>query len=495
MKKILFTALVGLCACGMSLAQGELDAFRLSSTDMTGTARGQAMGGAFGALGGDATGVAINPAGLGVYRSSEVSSTLDYSAIHTKSDEAKSSTATFNFNNISYVGYFPIYGESLRTVNFGFAYNRVKNFERKYFAHGSNIPGSISDFIANSASENSLIIDLAYHGWIVDEDPSGNGYTGLFHDETTSPDLELSEKGSIVNYDFSLGFNLLDQWYFGGTLTVSDIFYQSSIYYTEGFQKGGYINWDTYNNETRGSGYQLKLGAIWRPIDELRLGIAFHSPTWTTLTHYYDAATKANYMYADGTLINQDNHRTFDPNDYYLSSPQRWIFSGAYIFGSKAIFSLDYEIKNYAQMKLRDIYYYPLEEDNRVVKRDYAPSSTLRAGLEYRFTSRFSGRLGYSWVQQPYTEKYREAEEIFPDFYGTDFSYEIGGDKQYFTAGLGYRISPEVSLDLAVVYRTQNGKYYYYPNPYDDLSTAELHNFASIKNTAFTTLLTFGYKF
>jgi hypothetical protein len=52
-------------------AQGEMDIIRLSSSDLRGAARGQSMGGAFGALGGDAAGIMINPAGLGVYRSSE----------------------------------------------------------------------------------------------------------------------------------------------------------------------------------------------------------------------------------------------------------------------------------------------------------------------------------------------------------------------------------------------------------------------------------------
>src|SRR5690554_22480 len=64
---------------GPLYAQGEVDAARFSREDLHGTARAMSMGGAFGALGGDQTGVSINPAGIAVYRSSEVVGTLNIS--------------------------------------------------------------------------------------------------------------------------------------------------------------------------------------------------------------------------------------------------------------------------------------------------------------------------------------------------------------------------------------------------------------------------------
>lgn len=59
-------------------AQGEVEALKFSRHDLYGTARSMAMGGAFGALGGDITGVSINPAGIAVYRSSEVVGTFAF---------------------------------------------------------------------------------------------------------------------------------------------------------------------------------------------------------------------------------------------------------------------------------------------------------------------------------------------------------------------------------------------------------------------------------
>lgn len=56
-------------------AQGVLDALPALTQQPQGTARYTAMGGAFGALGGDLTTIRQNPAGIGVYRSSELSVT------------------------------------------------------------------------------------------------------------------------------------------------------------------------------------------------------------------------------------------------------------------------------------------------------------------------------------------------------------------------------------------------------------------------------------
>ena len=56
-------------------AQDLADALRYSNIAVSGTARAGAMGNAFGALGGDFTSASINPAGIGLYRSSELTIT------------------------------------------------------------------------------------------------------------------------------------------------------------------------------------------------------------------------------------------------------------------------------------------------------------------------------------------------------------------------------------------------------------------------------------
>jgi hypothetical protein len=58
-------------------SQDAFDALTASQYPLKGTARYMSMGGAFTALGGDASTISLNPAGLGVYHSSEVTATLN----------------------------------------------------------------------------------------------------------------------------------------------------------------------------------------------------------------------------------------------------------------------------------------------------------------------------------------------------------------------------------------------------------------------------------
>jgi len=60
-----------------AFAQSAIDAYTLNPTELRGTARFMSMGGAFTSLGGDLSAVSQNPAGIGVYRRSEIGATLD----------------------------------------------------------------------------------------------------------------------------------------------------------------------------------------------------------------------------------------------------------------------------------------------------------------------------------------------------------------------------------------------------------------------------------
>ena len=70
-------ALAALCSSSMLFSQGVVDALKYSQQDIRGTARYMGMAGAFGALGGDITTLSQNPAGIGVYRNSDIAATID----------------------------------------------------------------------------------------------------------------------------------------------------------------------------------------------------------------------------------------------------------------------------------------------------------------------------------------------------------------------------------------------------------------------------------
>ena len=169
MKKVLTIASALVLSTGAAFSQGLTDAYRYAQTgDLSGTARSMSMGGAFGALGGDISVINTNPAGLAVYRSSEVVATLDVSGVSAKTDwqgtsESKSKTK-FNFDNFAYVGYFPT-GKDAGVVswNVGISYNRLKNYSRSYRMSMTGSTGSsMADYIAARANLGGLTPDLAF---------------------------------------------------------------------------------------------------------------------------------------------------------------------------------------------------------------------------------------------------------------------------------------------------------------------------------------------
>ena len=107
MKKITLFA-IAVCAGGLVTtvsAQSAIDAYSLSQGDLRGTARFMSMAGAFGALGGDLSTLNQNPAGIGVYRSSEIGVTVDFDMQSMKTDNFYKDNHTHVYcNNFGYVG-------------------------------------------------------------------------------------------------------------------------------------------------------------------------------------------------------------------------------------------------------------------------------------------------------------------------------------------------------------------------------------------------------
>jgi len=278
MKKTgLYIGALLLLSSGMLFAQGEIDAHRFSQTDLNGTARSMSMGGAFGALGGDMSAMSHNPAGLGVYRSSEVQTTF---SVNSNSAEANWTGNANNinktrtgFDNFSYVGYFPTGNDAgIKGWNFGIAYNKVKDFNRSYKAIGSPVY-SMADYVASWASnafgkdggiyEDELILTDSYDPY-KNRDLDGHwlsilgyesgfygakyDYNDVYHSaygqwknniwKPFSPNqttLKIGESGSINEYNFSFANNISDFLFLGTTINVTSINYRMSSWHNEDF--------------------------------------------------------------------------------------------------------------------------------------------------------------------------------------------------------------------------------------------------------------------
>ncbi|NOR76732.1 MAG: hydrocarbon degradation protein, partial [Draconibacterium sp.] len=111
MKRNIILFIITMLMPFLMQAQDFVDVLRYSQIQVQGTARSGAMGNAFGALGGDFTSTSINPAGLGLYRSSEFTITPQSTNTNTESlyygTKMTGSDYKFSLNNISYVSAIP----------------------------------------------------------------------------------------------------------------------------------------------------------------------------------------------------------------------------------------------------------------------------------------------------------------------------------------------------------------------------------------------------
>lgn len=154
-KKVLAGMLVALPSAMMG--QTALDAFSISQTDMRGSARFMSMGGAFTALGGDISTLNQNPGGIGVYRSSDITATLDVTFKSGKFN-AGAGSQSWNHtgvacNNFGYIGTVNLGSNSVMPFfNWGVSYSRAASFDRRYRGSLGSINTSLSNFVADNTN-------------------------------------------------------------------------------------------------------------------------------------------------------------------------------------------------------------------------------------------------------------------------------------------------------------------------------------------------------
>lgn len=403
MKKKFFAAAAVIAAMPFGLAaQSAVDAYNITPAELRGTARFVSMGGAFTSLGGDLSTLTQNPAGIGVYRRSEVGLTFDISirkfSTHTSpatfengqafNGSIKSDKTKADFDNFGYIGTTQLNG-MLRNFNWGLSYNRLNSFYREYTGYNASTTSSLSNYIAGfsggypatgqggldfitdsngadvynpySDSGNDWLSILAYTGGLINLRPgTTDQYQGLFNGSTVGDAAyRVREQGYVDEYNIDFGGNVSDILYWGIGVGINDLSYRRDVMYSESMadaaiESGGKIvngdaGFDLSNTKLiTGTGANIKLGVIIRPADIFRIGFAVHTPTWYHLRSQGDADVSASYynpsLPESQTNPNQPYTYTdmFDYN-WRLNSPWRFMVGASLVLGSNAIVSLDYE--------------------------------------------------------------------------------------------------------------------------------------------------------
>lgn len=500
MKRFLYTLSFLLIAGGL-FAQDLTDALRYSNYRITGTARAAAMGNAFGALGGDFTSLSINPAGAAVYRSGEFTITpsignfsSDGTYLGTTVNDSKYHVA---LNNIGYIAAIPTGSNSesgLVGLTFGVGFNRLADFSRTMMAQGSNAKSSLLTYFTNNMNNDFLYYKnaedqnldayyekLAWDTYLINRDDNTNEYFNDITDNGYGQSVRktTNQTGYINEYLLSFAANFNHKFYIGATLGIHDVYYKedASIYEWDANNNIPYFNNFTFNTylKTTGTGYNLKIGAILKPTNSLRLGVAIHTPTFYKFSDLYNNNMSSSITYlSDGaTEITSTHPDKAGVYDYEIQTPLRAVFSGAYVIGKKGLISVDYEVLNYSTAKIRngsDGYNYASE--NATIGQVYRSVGNLHLGGEYRVNNFFSLRAGY--------ENYPSALRS---------SYDNGMKNNYSTISGGFGFN-QGGFFLDAAYKHAMGDNYL--KLYPDQNATEMVKYSNSLNNV---ILTLGYKF
>lgn len=466
MKHLLFSLFIGF---SLSIhSQNETDLYRFSKTTYSGSARFEAMGGSFGALGADLSSSQVNPAGYGRYSSSQIGITL-YGG-------AKSNSATFNNETtksnqgIGGISNFAIVltEDASRESNgilykqFGFGMNRIESFKETVHYKGQQYSSLLDEFTGQAYGYEPILLNsyfpfstyLGYESYAINYDPGTNSYYSLLNEGDVIHDRSVQSKGGQTELFFSYSINYMNKLYLGGNVGFRYHKYEELINHNEtltdisGTDLRGF-NY-RYDLTTKGWGTNLKLGVIYLATEANRFGFAVHSPTFTELTDKFSADMSSEFKDSSFSvpleLIPSGNYK------YRIRNPWRFIGSFAHVFSTKGCINLDIEYLDYRWAHFKstkdDTYAsYDYQVENEYAKSVFKPAMNLRLGGEYRIYSTIFIRGGLA-------------------YYGNSFISETEAENSPILIGsTGFGIkSRTLSLDVAYKVNLSNQNYFAFSN-------------------------------
>jgi hypothetical protein len=485
-------------------SQNVDDALRYSQVFYSGTARFMSMGGAFTALGGDLSAVSLNPAGIGVFRSFELSLTPQLYYRNTSSRWNSSSTSDFRYNfNLNQAGVVAnlIPSNDKFGLNVAYSFNMTNNFNENTIISGNSDNSSMADYWtirANGTYFKDLrgAAGIAYDAWLIDT-ISGSGasrYATIFSSYGASTNATygqtvrrvITNDGYTGEHAFSLGGNFSNKLFLGATIGVSKLKYTGHYQHLESDNDNVVYDFKnfTYTDhfEANGTGYSVKIGTIIKPLEFIRIGLALHSPVFYRINEYFYDNVTSTYD------INIDHNSEFANNPlrykYSFMTPFRALAGVAFQIKKLAIISADYEFADYKMAKFSkasdDYNYY---EENQGIKNSLKSTSNLRLGAEFRISNIYL-RGGYSYYGKANNPNPNPDLPPYPDPNSPN-----NKDTHYdgLSFGIGMR-QQNFYFDLAFSSLSGTSQYYMYNDP-GYLRPATIK---SVKNTFVTTL---GFKF
>lgn len=460
-NKVLFTFIFSFVSILSLQAQTAYEAIRYAQNTIGGTARSMGAGGAFGAVGADFGGISINPAGLGLYRRSEITvspvlNTVTNEATYygTKSSESNYNFAMSNFGLVINNNRPPREKPTgIVTSSIVLGVNRLNSYFDDRYISGFNTDNSLVDRYTQNAQGTApeLLSDFGYDlyqaGFLNAYDDNGE----YFYDNPLLGNVQQREANTVTGgmNEFVMGFgaNYEDRLYFGATLGIPYFAYDSVSEYQEEDSENNYT--DSFQslstNESlnvNGYGFNGKFGVIFRISNAFRLGGALHTANYLRLNEEFRENQEA-------VIVNTNVLETvYSPTyqnyfNYRLRTPGKAVLSATYFYKKLGLLSVDYEYVNYSKARFESALDGALADKdffaglNQEIDNSFKGASNLRIGIEVA-PKIFRVRAGYAFDGNPQENS----------------ALQTG--RHTFTAGAGVR-GKKVSLDIA--YNTSRESY------------------------------------
>lgn len=465
MKKLIIAFVVFILGKNSYAQSYDNDALRYSQSDLGTTARAIGAGGAFSAVGADMSSVSSNPAGLGLYRSNEISlsasyrfgtATTDFQQATTKGNYSKFNMphggAVFAINKTK--SKHRLSGGRHQFINIGFTFQRLANYNNTVKFAGDNYDNTIGYSIVDDINSNtnpinynyfSPLVVLAYNTYLVDPDSAGQYFS--YVNAPVRQAGTITTKGGMDEVSLSIAGNVEDKFFWGLSLGIPIVNYTRTFSYTE----NSLVN-DTFNDfvslkyndsyTVNGAGVNGKFGFIVKPISWFRFGASVKSPSILMLNDVENASFETNYK----TMSYIDNTDTVSlSSKYNFRTPLRATAGVCFLLGKYGFVSADYEYSDYRTRFIFSNYPATSTYYTNLIKAKYAYTHNVRVGAELAWNV-LRLRAGFSWLSSPY-----KAGIVAKEYNNTSFSY---------TGGIGYK-GKVFFADLAYVYQT--GSSYFAP--------------------------------
>ncbi len=463
-----------------AFGQSEVDALRFAGKEAAIGARALGMGSSYMAVSDDFSALYTNPAGLGFMQKGELQlgfgSFSNFNKANYLKMSAESDPSTTAMDLLGMALPFPTVQGSF-VMAFGYA--RSTEFLSGQLVRAFNPTQSINTYFTDAFNpefdqddpSRILLLDpgaLAFDTYL--QDISGDG-TKYINPQVSNGQAfqssSLSETGGINMYSIGASVELAEDVFVGGALNIYSGEYQYLRTYQENDTKNVYDTFQSLELEDQItsdiSGYNLKLGLLYRIDEAFRFGLTIETPIVYEIEDRYNTTLSTTYDQPPAGATETAFSSGLDGvYSYSLDTPYRF---GAGLSYTQPWITLNTqaEWQDWSQMSFTDDDGF-LDPLNRVIESELQAAFALSAGMELQVPG--SGvyvRTGYRYEQSPY--KYTLA----------DPTKTTGFDdaKKTWSLGLGILLKSSLSLDFALQntsYRFENRLYSNSPIVEDNLS-------------------------